>query len=152
MHKPPSGYISEFWLLGKCRKSQGCQNYPVIAWVPLYCPSFLRSTLFPSYCKSQGLGWQRILLKHWTTWWRWRSAVKSEGCPWYPWQWKTGQRAKFSEACQDGKGEEITIANWGAPSTSVNCKLKRVNWRKVLFREKISEYYFLDRALEPKWD
>lgn len=46
IHKLPSGYISEFWLLGKCRKSQGCQNYLVTAWVLFAVPSFLQSTLY----------------------------------------------------------------------------------------------------------
>jgi len=58
-------------------------------------------------------GWRRACPIQWTAWWRWRSVVKSGGCPWYPWQRRTGQLVKFSEACPDGKGKKITIANGG---------------------------------------
>lgn len=82
------------------------------------CLLFFRVLFIPILFQILGSsGWQRAHLKQWTTWWRWRSVVKSEGCPWYPWQQKTGQLVKFSEACQDGRGEKITIANRGSPST-----------------------------------
>lgn len=75
------------------------------------------SDLLHSYllANSESSGWWRALLKRRTTWWRWRSVVKCEGCPWYPWQRKTGQLVKFSAACQDGKAKKITIANWPPP-------------------------------------
>lgn len=47
--------------------------------------------------------------KQWTAWWRWRSVVKSGGCPWYPWQRRTGQLVKFSEACQMERERKLPL-------------------------------------------
>lgn len=89
---------------------------------------FFRALFVPTLFQILGSsGWRRALLKHWTTWWRWRSVVKSEGCPWYSWQRKIGQLVKFSEACQERKGKKITIANWGSPSPSCPCKPQHRN-------------------------
>lgn len=55
MHKPPSGCFPEFGLLNKRRRTQECQNYPVIAQAP-FIDVFSSSeySLSLSYFKSRG--------------------------------------------------------------------------------------------------
>lgn len=116
MPRLPSGCFPEFWFLSKPRKSQERQNPPVIAQVHFIDVVFSSGdSLFLSYFKSlRSSGWWRAHFKQWTAWWRWRSVVKSGGCPWYPWQRRTGQLVKFSEACRMERERKLPL-QMGAP-------------------------------------